>query len=221
MLVATLVHPPTSLTFIDRFLASASAYGVDAMLVINKADLLTDPDDAELLDAVLYLYSSIGYPAIAVSALTGSGMDSLRDALAGKTTLLSGNSGVGKSSLINALIPGLDLRTGEISQANDSGMHTTTFSEMFPLPGGGNIIDTPGVRGFGTVEFEREEVGHFFPEIFAESAHCRFGNCTHTHEPGCAVLKAVDDARIARSRYASYLSILDECSGADKYRKPQ
>lgn len=222
MLVATLVHPPTSFTFIDRFLASAQAYGVPAMLVINKADLLeADPDDTEFLDAVLYLYRSIGYPAMAVSALTGAGLDELRRALAGKTTLLSGNSGVGKSSLINALIPGADLRTGAISEANDSGMHTTTFSEMLELPGGGRIIDTPGVRGFGTVEFEREEVGHYFPEIFAESAHCRFGNCTHTHEPGCAVLAAVADSRIAQSRYSSYLSILEECSSGDKYRKPQ
>lgn len=222
MLVATLVHPPTSLTFIDRFLASAEAYGVPAMLVINKADLLADePDDREFLEAVLYLYRSIGYKAMAVSARTGEGIDALREELRGKTTLLSGNSGVGKSSLINALVPGLELRTAAISEANDSGMHTTTFSEMFDLPGGGRIIDTPGVRGFGTVEFEREQVGHYFPEIFAESAKCRFGNCTHTHEPGCAVLEAVTDSRIAQSRYASYLSILDECTAADKYRKPQ
>ncbi len=222
MLVATLVHPPTSLTFIDRFLASAQAYGVPAMLVINKADLLADePDDRELLDAVLYLYRSIGYAALAVSARTGQGLEALTDELRKKTTLLSGNSGVGKSSLINALIPGLAVRTAAISEANDSGMHTTTFSEMFDLPGGGRIIDTPGVRGFGTVEFEREQVGHYFPEIFAESAKCRFGNCTHTHEPGCAVLEAVENSRIAQSRYTSYLSILDECSAADKYRKPQ
>ena len=148
-------------------------------------------------------------------------MDSLREILSGKTSLMSGNSGVGKTTLINALIPGLDLRTGEISAAHDTGMHTTTFSEMFDLPGGGEIIDTPGVRGFGTVEFATEEVGHYFPEIFRLSEECRFGNCTHTHEPGCAVLEALDQQRIAQSRYASYLSILDETrEGADKYRKP-
>lgn len=221
VLVATLVHPATPLTFIDRFLASAEAYNVPAALVINKIDLLADPEDRELLDAVLGLYRSIGYQATGVSAATGEGMDSLRELLAGKTCLLSGNSGVGKTTLINALIPGLDLRTGAISAAHDTGMHTTTFSEMFDLPGGGEIIDTPGVRGFGTVEFKPEEVGHYFPEIFSISKGCRFGNCTHTHEPGCAVLEALEQQHIAQSRYASYLSILEETRDADdKYRKP-
>lgn len=221
LLVATLAHPTTSFTFIDRFLASACAYNVPATIVINKVDLLSDEDSRELLEAVEYLYRSIGYPVYAVSARTGTGLEQLKEALRDKTTLFSGNSGVGKSSLINALIPGLDLRTGEISEANDSGMHTTTFSEMFDLPGGGCIIDTPGVRGFGTVEFEKEEVGHFFPEIFRESAHCRFGNCTHTHEPGCAVLQALEENRISQSRYNSYLSILEETTQEGKYRKPQ
>lgn len=223
LLVATLVHPPTSTTFIDRFLASAEAYGVPPIIAINKVDLLEgNAEDMELLEAVMTLYRTIGYPVVAVSAKTGQGLAELAEMLRNHTTLFSGNSGVGKSSLINALIPGLDLRTGTISQANDSGMHTTTFSEMFDLPQGGSIIDTPGVRGFGTVEFNPTEVGHYFPEIFRESAHCRFGNCTHTHEPGCAVLKAVDDSRISQSRYASYLSIFDEASegDADKYRKP-
>lgn len=222
LLVATLAHPQTSTTFIDRFLATANAYNVPAVIAINKTDLLHDDDGGnELLEAVLYLYRSIGYTAVAVSARTGCGLDGLRAVLRGRTTLFSGNSGVGKSSLINALVPGLDLRTAEISEANDTGMHTTTFSEMFDLPGGGAIIDTPGVRGFGTVEFDRAEVGHFFPEIFKTSADCRFGNCTHTHEPGCAVLKAVEESLIAQSRYNSYLSILGESGGAaDKYRKP-
>ncbi len=221
LLVVSLVHPETSTTFIDRFLASAEAYGVPAVLAINKTDLLDGEEDGrEYLAAVRNLYETIGYRTVAVSARTGEGLDSLRELLAGRTTLFSGNSGVGKSSLINALIPGLDLRTGSISEANDSGMHTTTFSEMFELPSGGYIIDTPGVRGFGTVEFDAAEVGHFFPEIFRESAHCRFGDCTHTHEPGCAVLKAVDESRISQSRYSSYLSILEEASAAapDKYR---
>lgn len=220
-LIASLAEPATSTTFIDRFLATAEAYRIPATLVINKADLiLAEPDGSELLDAVAYLYRSIGYPVIVCSAETGLGLDGLRAILAGKTTLLSGNSGVGKTTLINRLIPGLDLRTGAVSAIHHTGMHTTTFSEMFALPGGGAIIDTPGVKGFGTIDFEPAEVGHFFPEIFAESKNCRYGDCSHTHEPGCAVREAVDDARISRSRYASYLSILEETCDAGKYRKP-
>lgn len=220
LLVATLTHPTTSFTFIDRFLATAEAYAVPAILLINKIDLLDTAEDRELLDAVLYLYRSIGYEALAVSAETGEGLDALRALLHGKTTLFSGNSGVGKTTLINALVPGLDLRTADISAAHDTGIHTTTFSELYDLPGGGEIIDTPGVRGFGVVEFNKEEVGHFFPEIFKLSHECRFGNCTHTHEPGCAVLEALEENRIAQSRYNSYLSILEEATdGADeKYR---
>lgn len=221
MLVATLSHPTTSTTFIDRFLATATAYNIPASVIINKTDLLAEPEDLELLDAVKYLYESIGYPVFAVSAKNGEGLDTLRARLAGRLTLLSGNSGVGKTTLINDLIPGLNLRTAEISAVHDTGMHTTTFSELFPLPGegGGAIIDTPGVRGFGTIDFDKYEVAHFFPELFKESEHCRFGNCTHTHEPGCAVLKALEEGRIAQSRYASYLSILDDTAD-DKYRKP-
>ncbi len=154
---------------------------------------------------------------MSVSARTGEGMDALRERLRGKVTLVSGNSGVGKSTLINGLIPGLDLRTAEISAAHDTGMHTTTFSELFRLPGGGAIIDTPGVRGFGTIDFDKYEVAHYFPELFELSKDCRFGNCTHTHEPGCAVLAALDEGRIAASRYASYLSILDDAKDG-KYR---
>lgn len=219
MLVATLAHPTTSTNFIDRFLATASAYDVPAILVINKVDLLADEEDRELLDAVVYLYSSIGYEVATVSAKTGEGMDRLRELLHDRITLVSGNSGVGKTTLINELIPGLDLRTAEISAVHDQGMHTTTFSELFRLPGGGAIIDTPGVRGFGTIDFDKYEVAHYFPELFEESKHCRFGNCTHTHEPGCAVLRAIDEGRIAQSRYASYLSILDDATEG-KYRKP-
>lgn len=217
MLVVTLVHPQTSTTFVDRFLATAEAYAVPALIVVNKIDLLTNDDDRELLDAFCYLYRSIGYTVAGVSARQGTGMDHLRSLLEGKTTLLSGNSGVGKSTLINDLIPGAQARTAEISSAHDQGMHTTTFSELYHLPGGGGIIDTPGIRGFGTIDFAKAEVSHFFPEIFAEGANCRFGDCTHTHEPGCAVLRAVDEQRIAQSRYASYLSILDDAAEG-KYR---
>lgn len=220
-LIVTLAHPVTSTTFIDRFLATAEAYRVPAIIVINKTDLLDEPEDKELLDSVAYLYGSIGYPVVRMSAVTGEGLDALRKHLDGKITLLSGNSGVGKSTIINELIPGLDLATGEISAIHDTGMHTTTFSEMFQLPGmteGSFIIDTPGVKGFGTLEFDKYEVGHFFPEIFRASADCRYGNCTHTHEPGCAVREAVEDSRISQSRYSSYLSILED-DASDKYRK--
>lgn len=222
LLVVSLVEPPTSTTFIDRFLATAEAYAVPAIIAINKIDLITADEDSQLLDAVKYLYESIGYRVVCVSARTGEGLDELRGVLRDKVTLFSGNSGVGKSSLINDLIPGLDLRTAEISAAHGVGMHTTTFSEMFHLSGGGEIIDTPGVRGFGTVDFDRYEVAHFFPEIFKLSKECRFGNCTHTCEPGCAVMDAVEDSRIAASRYASYLSILadaDESKYREGYRK--
>lgn len=221
VLVATLVHPETSTTFIDRFLATAEAYDIPALLVLNKIDLLEQPDDHELLLAVAHLYETIGYPVVMTSARTGAGLNTLREMLEGKTSLLSGNSGVGKSSLINALIPGADATTAAISEATDSGTHTTTASHMYDLPGGGRLIDIPGVRGFGTLDFDKYEVGHFFPEIFAESQNCRFSNCTHTEgEPGCAVCAAVADRRIAQSRYASYLSILtnDASQTNQKYR---
>ncbi|MCC8115464.1 MAG: ribosome small subunit-dependent GTPase A [Bacteroidales bacterium] len=218
LLVVTLVHPTTSTTFVDRFLATAEAYSVPPIIAINKIDLLDDEEGQEYLEAFAYLYRSIGYPVVLISARTGVGLEELSEMLKDKVTLFSGNSGVGKSTLINDLIPGLDLRTAEISVAHDQGMHTTTFSELFHLPEGGSIIDTPGIRGFGTIDFDRAEVEHYFPEIFKESENCRFNNCTHTHEPGCAVRQAVEDARIAQSRYASYLSILED-NTEDKYRK--
>lgn len=221
-LVVTLFHPTTSTTFIDRFLATAEAYRVPAILVINKIDLLKGDEEAKAyLEAVSYLYSSIGYTVVNLSAKTGEGIDKLRDCLKGKITLFSGNSGVGKSTLINDLIPGLSLATAEISRTHDTGMHTTTFSEMFELPGEvkSYIIDTPGVKGFGTLEFDRKEVGHYFPEIFNISKDCRYGDCTHTHEPGCAVREALDNHLISESRYSSYLSILNDTEADSKYRK--
>lgn len=219
-LIVTLASPATSTTFIDRFLSTAEAYRVPALIVINKVDLLGDePEGQELLECVSYLYESIGYQVVHTSVKTGEGIDRLRTMLEGKMSLLSGNSGVGKTSLINRLIPGLDLRTAEISTTHLTGMHTTTFSEMFALPEGGYIIDTPGVKGFGTIDYDKYEVSHFFPDIFKESQHCRYSNCTHTQEPGCAVIKALEESRISQSRYASYLSILDDIDH-EKYRKP-
>ncbi len=220
MLIITLAHPQTSLNFIDRFLATAEAYRVPAIIVVNKIDLLSDDDDRELLDAVNHLYRSIGYEVINICAKSGDGIDELGKMLEGHITLLSGNSGVGKTTIINDIIPGLKLKTAAISESHDQGTHTTTFSEMFRLPDSeGWIIDTPGVRGFGTIEMDEYEVSHYFPEIFEIGKGCRFGNCTHTHEPHCAVLHALEEHRIARSRYNSYLSILDD-SSPDKYRKP-
>ena len=218
LLIVTLAHPVTSTTFVDRFLATAEAYRIPAVIVVNKIDLLCEDEDKEYLEAWSYLYRSIGYEVLEVSAETGEGLEKLNALLNGKITLLSGNSGVGKSTIINRIMPELNLRTAEISTTHDTGMHTTTFSEMFPLPHGGYLIDTPGVKGFGTIDFDRHEVAHFFPEIFEIAQDCRFGNCTHTHEPGCAVLDALEEARIAQSRYNSYLSILED-SADDKYRK--
>ena len=217
-LVVTLANPATNTTFIDRFLATARAYNVPALLVINKVDLLESDDDRSLLEAVAYLYESIGYEVMKISSKTGEGIDGLKAKLKDKLTLLSGNSGVGKSTLVNLLVPEAAARVGEVSDSHHTGMHTTTFSEMYFLKDGGAVIDTPGVKGFGTIDFQREQVSHYFPEIFAMSSGCRYGNCTHTHEPGCAVLKAVEESRISQSRYASYLSIMDD-SADDKYRK--
>ena len=216
LLVVTVVNPQTSTTFIDRFLASAEAYRVPVILVFNKTDLLDD-DLRRYQEALVHLYHTIGYTCLQISATTGSGIDDIRSLLEGKITLLSGNSGVGKSTLINRLVPDANLRTGEISDAHNTGQHTTTFSEMIPLESSGWVIDTPGIKGFGTFDMEPEELTSYFKEIFRFSKDCRFSNCTHTHEPGCAVLKALEDHYIAESRYQSYLSMLEDKSEG-KYR---
>ena len=213
-LIVTVNHPATSTTFIDRFLATCEAYRVRAILIFNKIDLLSDAE-RERLAELRTLYESIGYETVEMSAIRIQSSDIL-PLLAGKTTLLSGNSGVGKSTLLNALFGHEVTRTGKISDVHNTGMHTTTFSEMFFLDDGA-VIDTPGIKGFGTIDFEREEVSHYFPEIFAAGRECRFGNCTHTNEPGCAVQDQLITGEIALSRYESYLSILNDATEG-KYR---
>ena len=223
LLIITVSRPQTSTTFIDRFLASAEAYRVPVVLVFNKTDLL-DGDERRYQQMMVSLYETIGYECRQISASTGDGVEELHPLLEGKITLLSGNSGVGKSTLINRLVPGANLRTAEISDAHNTGMHTTTFSEMILLSslsaveGTSYLIDTPGIKGFGTFDMEPEEVTSYFREIFHFSKDCRFSNCTHTHEPGCAVLKALDDHYIAQSRYQSYLSMLND-KDESKYRE--
>lgn len=215
ILVVTVVNPQTSTTFIDRFLASAEAYRVPVILVFNKTDLL-DEDTRRYQEAMVHLYQTIGYECYQISAETGVGVEALQPLLKDKITLLSGNSGVGKSTLINRLVPGASQRTAEISDAHNTGQHTTTFSEMIRLDEGW-LIDTPGIKGFGTFDMEPEELTSYFKEIFHFSQDCKFSNCTHTHEPGCAVLKALEDHYIAESRYQSYLSMLED-KDEGKYR---
>ena len=226
LLVITVSKPQTSTTFIDRFLASAEAYRVPVILIFNKADLLTD-EEKHYQQMMIQLYETVGYECRAISAERGDGVEELRPLLEGKITLLSGNSGVGKSTLINRLAPHANLRVADISDAHQTGMHTTTFSEMIPLQivdsksvnsKSSWLIDTPGIKGFGTFDMEREELTSYFKEIFEFSKQCRFSDCTHTHEPGCAVLKAVEDHYIAQSRYQSYLSMLED-KDENKYRE--
>ena len=217
LLVVTVNYPQTSTIFIDRFLASAEAYSVPVVLVFNKHDLLSE-EELHYEKMMCTLYETVGYKCVEISAETGEGVEQLFPILKDKISLLSGNSGVGKSTLINRLIPYASQRTAEISDAHNTGMHTTTFSEMIELPGGGYLIDTPGIKGFGTFDIEKEELTSYFKEIFHFSKDCRFSNCTHTHEPGCAVIKAVEDHFIAASRYQSYLSMLED-KDENKYRE--
>ena len=213
-IVATPVLPRTSLGFIDRFLSTAEAYSVPAGIIWNKSDLF---DEAvwKYVNEVCAMYTSIGYLTIAVSAQTGEGLETLKEHLSGKLNLLAGHSGVGKTSLINALIPGINLKTAKLSSQHMKGVHTTTFAEMHTLPFGGYLIDSPGIREFGIFDFDKYEVSHYFPEIFEEGKKCKYGNCSHTTEKDCAVKPAIEEGRIAYSRYDSYLSIL---SGQDIYK---
>jgi len=215
-LVVTVKYPETYTVFIDRFLATAEAYRVPACLIFNKIDLYND-GDLEYVRALAHLYSTMDYKIFEVSALQPETLIELIDFLKGKISLFSGNSGVGKSTLIKAILPNLDIKIGDISAAHNRGMHTTTLSEMYELQNGGYIIDTPGVKGFGIVDMEKDEIGHYFKDIFAVSKNCKFANCRHIHEPDCAVRKAVENHEISQSRYQSYLNILEDCDSG-KYR---
>jgi ribosome biogenesis GTPase len=216
LLVVTVNYPATSTTFIDRFLASAEAYRVPVVLVFNKTDLYND-EELATMEQLITLYESIGYRCLRTAATEGKGIEEIKEIINGHVTLLAGNSGVGKSSLVNAVSPETAARIGEISKIHNKGMHTTTYSEMFELMPGSYLVDTPGVKGFGTYDMEIEEIADYFIEIFECSKGCRFGNCTHLHEPGCAVIEAVERGDIALSRYSSYLSMIEE-KKEGKYR---
>ncbi len=217
LLIVTVNYPITTTTFIDRFLATAEAYSIPAVIVFNKIDRYKNGDE-EYLDALVNLYETIGYPCYKISAREDEDLSTIENLLIGKTTLFSGHSGVGKSTLINRLIPGTTLKTGDISEYHNKGMHTTTFSEMILIPDGGYIVDTPGIKGFGVFDMDKVEISHYFPEIFKFSNQCRFNNCTHRKEPGCAVIQAVENSYISESRYRSYLSMIDD-EKEGKYRE--
>ncbi len=207
-LVASLFAPPTRYEFIDRFLVTCEAYNVPVSIILNKADLAREVPEA--LEEFLWIYGTAGYGVMTTSAVTGEGIEELKDLLKDKTTLLSGNSGVGKSTLIKAVEPEVEIRIGNISAYHGKGMHTTTFARMYPLSGGGAIVDTPGIKGFGLIDIAGTEVFRYFPEFMRYSPRCQYYNCTHVHEPGCAVVNALEEGLIAPSRYESYLKILDE-----------
>ncbi len=214
-LMISLVAPRTTLRFIDRFLATSEAYEIPAVIIFNKTDLYNN----ELLDEMKdlkSLYGSIGYDSVETSAVLNKGVSELRERMKDKISLVAGNSGVGKSSIINAIDPSLDLKTLPVSEFHSTGRHTTTFSEMFELSSGGFIIDTPGIKGFGLIDMDKEEISHFFPDIFAFSKNCQYYNCMHINEPNCAVKKAVEEKKLSISRYESYLSLYFEDKG--KYR---
>lgn len=220
-LIVTLNNPPTFTTFIDRFLVTAEAYGIKAVLLFNKVDTYTEEEKDEIR-YLLGMYRAIGYEAIPISAKTGKNIDRVKEMMLGKTSLFSGHSGVGKTTLINQLQPGLSLKTSEISEQHLQGQHTTTFAEMFDLAFDAQIIDTPGIKGFGIVEIEKEELGDYFPEFFKLKEQCKFNNCLHLEEPKCAVKDALELGEIAMSRYKSYLQIIegeDENYRVDIYKE--
>lgn len=212
LLLVTLRQPETALEFVDRFLVTCEAYKIPVVILLAKIDL----QDEEEVDFFRSVYEPIGYRVVEVSAVTGEGVEEVHDLLVGRTTLLSGNSGVGKSTLVQRIDPSLDIRTGDISESHHKGRHTTTFSTMYPLTEGGALIDTPGIKGFGLIDIEEEELWHYFPEMMHYGRECRFYNCTHTHEPGCAVVAALEEGAISELRYESYLKMMDD---DDKYRK--
>lgn len=214
VLVVTLFYPVTTTTFIDRYLASAEAYRIPVLIVFNKNDRLAD-DQKTALNSIIDIYTKIGYTCITTSATTLFGIENLKDALKNKINVVNGHSGVGKSTLINILEPGLSLKTMDISDFHNTGKHTTTFTTLYKLSFGGYIIDTPGIKAFGMLEMEAWEISHYFPEIFKISENCQYKNCSHTHEPGCAVKVAVEKNEIAQSRFISYLGLLE---ADDKYR---
>ncbi len=209
LLVVTVILPKTQVEFIDRFLATAEAYRIPAVIIFNKTDLY-GPEEAETMEELISMYERVGYRCLRLSLRNGSGVPGLISLMKGKVSLISGNSGVGKSTLLNILNPELKLRTEEISDYHKQGKHITTFPEMHPLPFGGFAVDTPGIRGFGVVDMERNEIYHFFPEIFRAAEGCRFYNCLHLDEPGCAVRQAVEEGEINWLRYRSYISILND-----------
>lgn len=217
-LMVTVEYPKTFPEFIDRYLVTAEAYNIPSILIFNKIDLYNRAQ----LDEVKQLtdiYSRIGYPCHSICALDRSGLEAIQELFSQKITLIAGNSGVGKSTLLNTLFPGFNLKINEISDAHKKGKHTTTFVEMFPLPEGGYVIDSPGIKGFGLIDMEYEPLFHYFPEFFRISRDCKYHNCLHINEPGCAVLKALENGDISLSRYNSYISLLEEQNQSDKYRK--
>lgn len=212
LLLVTLRYPETPFEFVDRFLVTCEAYKIPVVIILAKSDL----QEAEEVDFFRSIYENIGYRVLEVSSTTGEGVEAVHDLLVGRTTLLSGNSGVGKSTLVQRIDPTLDIRTAELSDNHQKGRHTTTFSTMYPLAEGGALIDTPGIKGFGLIDIKEEELWHYFPEMMHFGRACRFYNCTHTHEPGCAVIEALERGEISDLRYESYLKIMDD---DDKYRK--
>lgn len=215
LLMVSLAAPRTLTAFMDRFLVSAEAYRIPVLILFNKIDLYGGDESAEM-QYLMKIYREAGYACLPLSLQDRSGLDEVRQAMSGKINVISGNSGVGKSTLVQMLDPSIRLRTAEVSESHQTGKHTTTFAELFELEGGISIIDTPGIRGFGTIDIEKEELFHFFPEIFRESKNCKYHNCIHLHEPGCAVKDALEQGRISESRYINYLMIME--GKEEKYR---